>query len=166
MSINPQVEAFTNRLSDLPRWLAQSAIEIFSAISRSRVSASGVRSKASARHMSARPSRVPSENSLRKLSTTPCLRAEVRAPETSSAARSTTACLASAASGSLASNPAMTSASSANFPASSSSQFCSVFIPLVLQEGLQLPGQANFDWRECASYFCIAFGIDRAIIGA
>ena len=63
VSISPQVEALTNRLSEPPRWLAQSAEPIFSAISRSRVSASGVRSSASARHISARPSLVPSENS-------------------------------------------------------------------------------------------------------
>ena len=37
VSIRPQVEALTNRLSDWPRWLAQSAEPIFSAISRSRV---------------------------------------------------------------------------------------------------------------------------------
>ena len=37
VSIRPQVEALTNRLSERPRWLAQSAEPIFSAISLSRV---------------------------------------------------------------------------------------------------------------------------------
>ena len=86
VSIRPQVEALTNRLSDWPKCDAQSAVPIFSAISRSRVSSSGVRSRASARHISASPSRVPRENSLRKLSTTPLRREAARAPRTRLAA--------------------------------------------------------------------------------
>src|SRR3546814_2954124 len=45
VSISPQVEALTKSLSEWPRWLAQSADPIFSAMSRSRVSSSGIRSR-------------------------------------------------------------------------------------------------------------------------
>ena len=59
-------------MSDLPRWSAHSPEAIFSAISASAVSASGTRSSASARHISASPSGFDRPNSSRKLSITPC----------------------------------------------------------------------------------------------
>jgi hypothetical protein len=122
VSISPQVEALTNRLSDWPRWLPQSAEPIFSAISRSRVSASGVRSSASARHISASPSRVPSENCWRKLSTTPCFFVAPRAPSTRAVASATMAARSRSLSGWRSSKPRTTSASSAYLPASIRSQ--------------------------------------------
>ena len=55
VSISAQVEALTKMPSPCPRWASQSAPPILSAISRSAVSASGIRSSASARHISATP---------------------------------------------------------------------------------------------------------------
>ncbi len=56
VSIRPQVEAFTNSESAAPRWSDHCPIAILSAIRRSAVSASGMRSSASARHMRTTPS--------------------------------------------------------------------------------------------------------------
>ena len=55
VSIKAHVEALTKRDSDRPRWRCQSAPPILSLISRSAVSASGIRSSASARHISTTP---------------------------------------------------------------------------------------------------------------
>ena len=56
VSIRPQVEALTNSDWLSPRWLAQSPARSLSAISRSAVSSSGMRNKASARHIRITPS--------------------------------------------------------------------------------------------------------------
>ena len=122
VSIRPQVEALTNRLSDWPRWDDQSAEPIFSAIRRSRVSSSGVRRRASARHIRARPSRVPSENSCRKLSTTPCFLTLARARSTRPIASPRTAARSVPSSGMRASRARTVAVSSANLPWSSASQ--------------------------------------------
>ncbi len=71
VSISAKVEALTNIESDLARWLSQFAPPILSLISRSAVSASGTRSSASARHISATPSAPESEYSCMKASTPP-----------------------------------------------------------------------------------------------
>ena len=151
VSIRPQVEALTNRLSLPPRWLAQSAEPIFSAISLSRVSSSGVRSRASARHISARPSRVPRLNSCRKLSTTPCLRTLRRAPRTRASASARTAARSSLESGLAARRSAITAASSRYLPSSRLSQWAkSVMVgPVVLDiVGLTcLPAKVLRLWR-------------------
>ena len=52
----PQVAALTNGDGDWPTWARHSPPPILSAISASRVAASGMRSSASARHISATPS--------------------------------------------------------------------------------------------------------------
>ena len=115
VSIRLQVEALTRMDSEAPAWLAQSAEAIFSAISLSRVSSSGVRSRASARHISARPSRVERLNSCRKLSTTPWRRAPRRAARTRAVASSSTAWRSSALRGLVARAAATICRSSANF---------------------------------------------------
>ncbi len=53
---SPQVAALTNSEGLLPTCACQSAVEILSRISASRVGVSGMRSSASARHISATPS--------------------------------------------------------------------------------------------------------------
>ncbi len=58
VSISAQVEAFTRLEADLPKWRPQSDGAILSSINASIVSASGTRSSASARHISAMPSSV------------------------------------------------------------------------------------------------------------
>ena len=73
VSIRPQVEAFTNRDWDFPRWVFQLPAWIFSAISRSAVRASGTRNSASARHIRATPSALERPNSSRKASRVPLL---------------------------------------------------------------------------------------------
>ena len=122
VSISPQVEALTNKFSDWPRWLAQSAGPIFSAIRASRVASSGVRNRASARHIRASPSRVPSENSCRKVSTTPCRRPPSRAPRTRASASARTSARSLAFKGILAIRSATASVSSRYLPSSSASQ--------------------------------------------
>ena len=66
VSMNAQAEALTARLSAWPRWVCQSAAAMRSSISASAVAASGMRSRASARHSSATPSAVPRPYSCRK----------------------------------------------------------------------------------------------------
>ena len=56
VSMSPQVEALTNSDSASPRYSDHCPVEILSAMSRSAVSASGIRNSASARHMSTTPS--------------------------------------------------------------------------------------------------------------
>ena len=63
VSTRPQVAALTNRDGLMPRWARQSPGASLSRISASRVAASGMRSKASARHISATPSWLESEYS-------------------------------------------------------------------------------------------------------
>ncbi len=66
VSNSAQVEAFTNEDDAAPRCLPQSDGAILSSISASIVSASGTRSIASAKHMSATPSCVDNPYSARK----------------------------------------------------------------------------------------------------
>ena len=71
VSIKPQVAAFTNSDGLWPRWARQSPPPILSRISASRVSSSGMRSSASARHISATPSWLDSAYSWISPSTPP-----------------------------------------------------------------------------------------------
>ena len=86
VSISAQVEALTNTESECPRWRCQSAPPILSLISRSAVSASGMRNSASARHMSTTPSSLASWYSCRKASMPPARRRASRTERTSRAA--------------------------------------------------------------------------------
>ena len=69
VSISPQVDALTRSEPLRPRWRDHSPALSLSRISRSAVSASGIRSNASARHISMMPSRVLSWYSCRNAST-------------------------------------------------------------------------------------------------
>ena len=71
VSIKPQVAAFTNSDGLWPRWARQSPPPILSRIRASRVSSSGMRSSASARHISATPSWLDSAYSWISPSTPP-----------------------------------------------------------------------------------------------
>ena len=73
VSIRPQVEALTNKDSDLPLWAPQLPPRIFSAIRRSAVRASGTRNRASARHIRATPSALERPNSSKNASNVPLL---------------------------------------------------------------------------------------------
>src|SRR3546814_2980665 len=79
VSIRPQVAALTNKDGDSPICERQSPWLILSRIRASRVALSGMRNKASARHISATPSWLDRENSWIKLSTPPPLRLPRRA---------------------------------------------------------------------------------------
>ena len=63
VTTSPQVAALTNSDGLWPTWARQSPGAILSRISASRVAASGMRSSASARHISATPSWLDSEYS-------------------------------------------------------------------------------------------------------
>ena len=65
----PQVAALTNKDGDSPKCLAQSPLLILSAIKRSAVWWSGIRSNASAKHIKATPSSEDNENSCISAST-------------------------------------------------------------------------------------------------
>ena len=71
VSIRPQTAALTNIDGEWPRCECQSPRLILSRISASRVALSGMRSSASARHISATPSWLESENSCTSASTPP-----------------------------------------------------------------------------------------------
>ena len=86
VSISPKVDAFTNQLSEAPRCFSQRPSPIFSAIRASAVSASGMRSSASARHIRMMPSSEVSPYSCMKASTPPCRCRLARAAVTSRAA--------------------------------------------------------------------------------
>ena len=73
VTTNPQVAAFTKSDGLWPRWERQSPRLILSRIRASRVALSGMRSSASARHISATPSWLESANSRIRLSTPPWL---------------------------------------------------------------------------------------------
>ncbi len=73
VSSRPQVAAFTNSEGLRPRWACQSPAPILSRIRASRVSSSGMRSSASARHISATPSWLDSAYSWIRASTPPPL---------------------------------------------------------------------------------------------
>ena len=92
----PQVAAFTNNDGLLPMWACQSAVEILSRIMASRVAESGMRSNASARHMSAMPSWLDSEYSWISPATLPPLSAFFRRSATTSSRASDLAAAASA----------------------------------------------------------------------
>jgi hypothetical protein len=81
--IRPKVEALTSRLSERPKCLSHCPLPIFSAISASTVSLSGMRSSASARHMRMTPSSEESPYSAMKASMPPCWWRLARAPRTS-----------------------------------------------------------------------------------
>ena len=72
VSMRPQAEALTNSDSDWPIWRSQCLPPILSAMSLSAVSSSGMRSSASARHISTTPSSEESEYSCMKASMPPC----------------------------------------------------------------------------------------------
>ncbi|CFP13050.1 Uncharacterised protein [Bordetella pertussis] len=72
--IRPQVAALTNSDCDPPMCERQSPCTILSRIRASRVARSGMRNSASARHISATPSWLDSENSWISPSTPPPLR--------------------------------------------------------------------------------------------
>ena len=113
VSIRAQVEALTKSDSLLPRWPCQSASAILSRIRRSAVSASGTRSRLSARHMRTTPSLFDSPYSLRKASSPPSPWRISRTRRTRAAARSCTRPCASAsrlASGKWATTQAVSSA--------------------------------------------------------
>src|SRR5882672_7779401 len=77
VNINPQVDALTNTESLSPRYSDQLPAAILSAMSRSAVSASGIRSSASARHIRITPSRDARSYCLRNASRPP-LRVRLR----------------------------------------------------------------------------------------
>ena len=87
VSMRAQVEALTNRESLLPRCLRQSASASLSLIKRVAVSASGMRRRASARHMRTTPSGLESSYSWRKASNPPCPTRAARTLRTRSPAR-------------------------------------------------------------------------------
>ncbi len=78
MTSRPHAAALTNSDGDAPTCADQSPRLILSRISRSRVAASGMRSSASARHISAMPSRLSSENSSISASTPPAFERSAR----------------------------------------------------------------------------------------
>ena len=86
VSISPQVEALTSTESDWPTWRFQSASPSLSRISLSAVSGSGMRSSASATHISSTPSSLPRSYWRMKASITPWCRARTRTRLTRSAA--------------------------------------------------------------------------------
>ncbi len=86
VSIRPQVEAFTNSDWLSPRWLAQSPALSLSAIRRSAVSSSGMRSSASARHIRITPSCDDRSYWRRKASRPDLLAGAARTASTSRAA--------------------------------------------------------------------------------
>ena len=97
VSISAQVEALTNRLSERGTWWAQSVEPILSRIRRSTVSASGMRSSASARHMRTTPSREDRSYSCMKASMPPRRPWPARMAATSWRARAAMRALASSA---------------------------------------------------------------------
>jgi hypothetical protein len=74
----PQAAALTNIERPPPRCSAQRPAPTLSRISASRVASSGMRSSASARHISAMPSCEVSENSCSSACTSPCLKSPPR----------------------------------------------------------------------------------------
>ena len=83
VSIRPQVDALTNSESLVPRWSFQRADVSLSAINRSAVSESGMRSKASAMHMSNTPSSEERSYCWRNASSPPSLALALRTALTS-----------------------------------------------------------------------------------
>ena len=111
LTSNPHAAALTNSDGLLPTCARQSPRPILSRINRSRVAGSGMRNSASARHISATPSRESSENSSISASTPPAVLRAARTPCASDAARrwvAASACGVNAAS----SNSAWTAAAS------------------------------------------------------
>src|SRR6185503_311379 len=115
VSISPQVEAFTSSDSLSPRCSSQAPLGILSAISRSAVSPSGMRSKASARHIRITPSREARLYSRRKASSAPPLPRALRTACTSSRARLPARCAASGASLARSVSPRTSGCSSARY---------------------------------------------------
>ncbi len=96
VTTSPHVAALTNSDGDWPRWACQSPVPILSRISASRVGMSGMRSSASARHISATPSWLDSAYSRISPSTVPRVPLARRA----STRRRARACACTAAGGS------------------------------------------------------------------
>ena len=86
VSISPQVEALTSTESDWPMWRRQSASPSLSRISLSAVSGSGMRSSASATHISSTPSSLPRSYWRMNASIAPWCWARLRTRRTRSAA--------------------------------------------------------------------------------
>ena len=122
VSIRPKVEALTNRLSEAPRCFSQCPSAIFSAISASAVSLSGMRSSASARHIRMMPSSEVSPYSCMKASTPPCWWRLARAARTSRPASSAMRGRSSAAAVACPTRPATASVSSRRKAAAISSR--------------------------------------------
>src|SRR5690606_11765945 len=90
VSISPQVEALTSTDSLWPRCFSQSASPSLSRISLSAVSWSGMRSSASATHISSTPSSLPRSYWRMKASIAPWWAARARTRRTRSVARAST----------------------------------------------------------------------------
>ena len=91
VSISPQVEALTSTESERPMCRFQSASPSLSRISRSAVSSSGMRSSASATHISSTPSSLPRSYWRMKASIAPWSAARARTRRTRSVAVACTA---------------------------------------------------------------------------
>ena len=92
----PHAAAFTNMDGLRPKWRFQSPSASLSWISLSRVSLSGMRNRASARHISATPSSLDSVNSCMSASTPLALLRSARTFFTSERASWSAACFSSA----------------------------------------------------------------------
>ena len=112
VSIKPHVEAFTNNEVDFPTWESQSASPNLSRISLSAVPWSGIRSKASATHISNTPSSELKSYSRMKASTIAGSEARRRVRSTKPIACIWADSLAAACSGALCSSSATCSLSS------------------------------------------------------
>ncbi len=131
VSISAQVEALTSGEVDCPMWRDQSEGAILSSISASIVSASGTRSSASARHISAMPSSVDNPYSARKTSIRPGL-TSARIRRTSEAPRLTIRVRAAASSAAASIRLCSSGPSGARVPVSILVQIsCIAALPLV-----------------------------------
>ncbi len=117
VSIRPQVEALTSTESDRPMWRFQSASPSLSRISLSAVSSSGMRSSASATHISSTPSSLPRSYWRMKASIAPCWRARARTRATRSVAVACTAARSASGRRAWSSRPRTWAASSRTQPA-------------------------------------------------
>ena len=92
VSSRPQAAALTNSEGLAPTWACQSPLPILSRMSASRVAASGMRSSASARHISATPSCDDNANSCSRPCTSPARPAERLRSRKPCASRRASAC--------------------------------------------------------------------------
>ena len=112
VSIRPQVEAFTSTELDWPMWRSQSASPSLSRISLSAVARSGMRSRASATHISSTPSSLDRSYWRMKASTMPGSAARMRVRPTRATAVAWTLACSSAGRRAWSSSSARCSASS------------------------------------------------------